>query len=468
MQNIELMASALTAYQSAQTYQSTAAAGADTTFSKILRQAAKSGASSASAANATDADEAIAQAELEAANASGEAQLDAANESSGTGSDSMIKELMLLMLLSMLMNTSGSSSSFLGSSGSGSSDSMMGSMSGSSLAASALLTAFAKNGTDISSLAGSLDTSTLSSLAGLGGSYLDYSSFSASASAYDASDATQAQAINQTSAQTYSAATDASKLAAGNMLLNTNYSSGAANNTLNGSYGATSIAGMPSVTRSSAYIPEILAYTDTGKSSVNSTGVTPMGAVVPNAAYKATTPAVTSDESNRSADRYRAVIAQFDVENSYRYSVKTSSKGTSTYCNIFCWDVTSAMGAEIPHYIDSSTGAPMSYPNVEGATAMNANRTADWLANYGESYGWYEVTPEQAQLLANQGKPAITVWKNPTGGHGHLQVVSPSEDGLYDESRGVAIAQAGRRLRTYAYASNVYASAKGVKYYAHL
>ena len=49
-----------------------------------------------------------------------------------------------------------------------------------------------------------------------------------------------------------------------------------------------------------------------------------------------------------------------------------------------------------------------------------------------------------------------------------MQVVSPSEDGLYDPDRGVAIAQAGRRLRTYAYASNVYASAKGVKYYAHL
>lgn len=176
--------------------------------------------------------------------------------------------------------------------------------------------------------------------------------------------------------------------------------------------------------------------------------------------------AVTSAVGRRSPALYRAVIDQFNVENNPRYAV--NQKGTGdTYCNIFMWDVTSAMGAEIPHRIDRDTGAPARAK--DGNTiSMNANRTSDWLNTKGPQYGWYEVTAEQAQALANRGCPAVTVWKNKEGGHGHVQVVAPSEDGAYDPKRGVAIAQAGRLLRNNTYITKIYSSRmKDVQYFAH-
>lgn len=175
---------------------------------------------------------------------------------------------------------------------------------------------------------------------------------------------------------------------------------------------------------------------------------------------------LTSGASKRSPAAYRSVINQFDVENNPRYAV--NQKGTGdTYCNIFVWDVTSAMGAEIPHRIERDTGAPVS-SGGDNIQSMNANRMTDWLNNYGPQYGWYEVSAEQAQALANRGSPAVAVWKNKEGGHGHVQVVSPSEDGAYDPSRGVAIAQAGRLLRNYTYITKIYSSRlKDVQYFAH-
>ncbi|MDO5111660.1 MAG: hypothetical protein Q4E65_05090 [Clostridia bacterium] len=170
-----------------------------------------------------------------------------------------------------------------------------------------------------------------------------------------------------------------------------------------------------------------------------------------------------SSIGNRSAELYRAVVDQFNVENNARYQPRDGN----TYCNIFQWDVTKAMGAEIPHHTNANTGAPTT-PDDPDVRYMNANRTSDWLNSVGEKYGWYEVSAEQAQKLANQGHPAVTIWKNNSGGHGHCQVVVPSEDGGYDPVKGVAIAQAGRRLFNNAYITNVYsASLPEVQYFAH-
>ncbi|MDD4074827.1 MAG: hypothetical protein PHC80_01915 [Eubacteriales bacterium] len=172
---------------------------------------------------------------------------------------------------------------------------------------------------------------------------------------------------------------------------------------------------------------------------------------------------IISNVGNRSAALYRAVVDQFNVENNARYQPRDGS----TYCNIFQWDVTKAMGAEIPHHTNANTGAPTTKDDPD-VRYMNANRISDWLNSLGEKYGWYEVSAEQAQRLANQGHPAVTIWKNNSGGHGHCQVVVPSEDGTYDPVKGVAIAQAGRRLFNNAYITNVYsASLPEVQYFAH-
>ncbi len=183
-------------------------------------------------------------------------------------------------------------------------------------------------------------------------------------------------------------------------------------------------------------------------------------------ASKAVTPLVTSDKSNRSASLYENVIAQFKVETNARYAVNKNGTG-DTYCNIFMWDVTRAMGAEIPHYVDAQTLEARYYPDVSGAKELNANGIYDWLSKMGNSYGWKKVTAEEAQAFANSGKPVVTAWKN-TSGHGHVQVVCPSKSGTYNEKLGVTVAQAGRNLFNYGYITDVYnESLKDVVYYAH-
>ena len=187
-------------------------------------------------------------------------------------------------------------------------------------------------------------------------------------------------------------------------------------------------------------------------------------AILPTAYWQPTTPAIVGSESNRSAENLRAIIDQFNVEIAGRYVPRDGY----TYCNIFLWDVTSALGCEIPHYVNPDTGEPMTYPNVTGSMELNSNRTLDWLLSKGSEFGWREVSAEEAQNAANQGLPAVSIWKNP-GDVGHVQVVCPSEDGLYNEEMGPTIAQAGRKTLNYAYARNVY-SVNGMsklRYFVH-
>jgi len=62
----------------------------------------------------------------------------------------------------------------------------------------------------------------------------------------------------------------------------------------------------------------------------------------------------------------------------------------------------------------------------------------------------------------------VTVWKNP-GDVGHVQVVCPSEDGLYNAEKGPTIAQAGRKTLNYAYSRSVYSISglSKVRYFVH-
>jgi len=189
---------------------------------------------------------------------------------------------------------------------------------------------------------------------------------------------------------------------------------------------------------------------------------------IPAASWVASNPSVVSHVGERSASAYRSVINQFNVESNDRYRVNKLGQN-DTYCNIYAWDVSRAMGAEIPHYINASTGEPVQSGSSNNVEELNANSMNDWLNTYGKQYGWVQVSAEQAQDDANQGMPAVTSWKN-SSGHGHMQVVSPSTDGKYDASRGVAIAQAGAHLYNYNYITAVYGSnsLKNVQYFAHI
>ena len=155
---------------------------------------------------------------------------------------------------------------------------------------------------------------------------------------------------------------------------------------------------------------------------------------------------LTNDAHHRSAFDYAKVIDQFRVDESARYE-----PGAATYCNIFVWDVTRAMGAEIPHYVskDDQTGASavdeLGQFNAPGdqLEELNVNRTVAWLQDAGPSNGWTRVDARMAQDMANGGHPAVAIWPNPSAEQpGHVAIVRPGSLPL--SASGVAIAQAGR------------------------
>ncbi|MCL1828364.1 MAG: hypothetical protein FWG32_02595 [Oscillospiraceae bacterium] len=189
--------------------------------------------------------------------------------------------------------------------------------------------------------------------------------------------------------------------------------------------------------------------------------------IVPSSAWIPTIPAKISTQETRSPELLRSVIDQFNVENSLRYRPYRNGPN-DTYCNIFVWDVTSALGCEIPHFVDYKTGEPRMFPDIQGAYELDANGIQDWLRDVGPLYGWREVSPETAQMYANNGRPAVTSWQR-LGGIGHVQIVCPSEDGEYDPVRGPTISQAGRRRSNYSYQVDFYGPAQmqKVRYYVH-
>ncbi len=150
-----------------------------------------------------------------------------------------------------------------------------------------------------------------------------------------------------------------------------------------------------------------------------------------------------NSQGQRSAATYSDVIDQFDVANNPRYAQRDGN----TYCNIFAWDVTRAMGAEIPHYWQGRE--------------LDANGVADWLRDEGNNYGWHAVSEEEAQDMANQGKPVVVSWKN-DGGIGHIGVVRPGEI----NENGPALAQAGSTNTNNAHVRDTFGSVDAI-YYAH-
>ncbi|MBG0785450.1 MAG: WXG100 family type VII secretion target [Anaerolineaceae bacterium] len=147
-------------------------------------------------------------------------------------------------------------------------------------------------------------------------------------------------------------------------------------------------------------------------------------------------PPLTNGEGNRNPEIYDDVLNQFAVEENSRYRKNQQGKN-ETYCNIFVWDATKAMGAEIPHWVDSK-GNPV--PQGTGRE-LSANGTINWLETHGSENGWKVLTAEQAQAMANEGHPVVASWENPNSSKpGHVAMVRPGE---YSQESGPALAQAG-------------------------
>jgi hypothetical protein len=122
---------------------------------------------------------------------------------------------------------------------------------------------------------------------------------------------------------------------------------------------------------------------------------------------------VRSQSGQRSASHYDASLAQFDVDHSARYRPRDGK----TFCNIFCWDVTAAMGAEMPHWL-TREGAPTWPSSIAHETS--ANKLADLLP----AWGWKDCNEAHAIVMAAGGHPVVALWKNPHG-HGHMGMLEP-------------------------------------------
>ena len=119
---------------------------------------------------------------------------------------------------------------------------------------------------------------------------------------------------------------------------------------------------------------------------------------------------------DRSVDAYNRVLDQFGVYYNPRYA----QKGEYTFCNVFVRDATRAMGVEIPP------------DTAEGMTR--------WLRQKGPAAGWREVSAQEAQAMANQGKPAVAAYAGSPNESGHVAMVRPR---MSEKDPPVVLAQAG-------------------------
>ena len=169
-------------------------------------------------------------------------------------------------------------------------------------------------------------------------------------------------------------------------------------------------------------------------------------------------PPLTNAPGQRDAVIYEQLINQFAVGDNPRH---LAGQG-KTYCNIFVWDVTRAMGVEIPHWIDNA--GKIAAPGSPQAFEININGGVNWMKSHGvPQHAWRKVSPSEAQGAANQGLISVVMWKNPTGGHGHTGVIRPGSA----TNKGPELAQAGRHNFNWGHVTDGFGNLGPLEYYIH-
>ena len=116
-----------------------------------------------------------------------------------------------------------------------------------------------------------------------------------------------------------------------------------------------------------------------------------------------------NDKDNRSTANYEAVLDYFNVGDSPNVVNPRYRRvpGGPTYCNIYVHDVTRAMWASIPHWVQARNRWH----------ELNANATFDWLLRAGRSHGWIPIDgplcswihqQHQTRAIAPPPDPSIT------------------------------------------------------------
>jgi hypothetical protein len=151
----------------------------------------------------------------------------------------------------------------------------------------------------------------------------------------------------------------------------------------------------------------------------------------------------------------QALVDTLNVEDSERYDQDTDVNGkiTKTYCNVFAYDMVTAMGAYLPRVWWRDPSNPARQDGViddNDTFQLSANMLYQWMLDWGPSFGWAQVaTPQAAQAQANLGKVVIILGGNGKAGAdapGHVSVVLAESDarGLHAPSPELPLqAQAG-------------------------
>lgn len=122
--------------------------------------------------------------------------------------------------------------------------------------------------------------------------------------------------------------------------------------------------------------------------------------------WKAVQAPVISREGRRTKALYDQVVKQFGVTVNPRYDDDAPGKPRG---HIFVWDVSRAMGCEIPHFV--------------GAKELTLAQTCDWVRHEGPMRGWRRVNDLLDTIEA--GKMVVAIPKAPTVKH--IAVVAPQE-----------------------------------------
>ncbi len=156
-------------------------------------------------------------------------------------------------------------------------------------------------------------------------------------------------------------------------------------------------------------------------------------------------PPKENKQGHRSAEAYREVMEGLDVEHNIRYQEAYNPYWgyASTCCNVYVWDVLTAMDCQIP-----ST-------DYFGCGAMR-----DWMASpEGARAGWVEVDQATAIEMANNGYPTVAA---DTSG-AHVAMVAPQKTG----DSGVYISQAGWKNFNYDTQSMGWDGSYTIRYFYH-
>lgn len=102
--------------------------------------------------------------------------------------------------------------------------------------------------------------------------------------------------------------------------------------------------------------------------------------------WKSLSPPATSGPGKRTRALYDAVLNQFGLTVNPRYDDDAPGKQRG---HIFAWDVSRAMGCEIPHFV--------------GAKELTLAQTCDWVRHEGPMRGWKRVSDMEIFDRANGG-----------------------------------------------------------------